>query len=165
MKLHVWNLLQNNIHPFLLILCFLSSSVISDATEWGPNFFIFIFVIFQNVMVTILFSITGLVILSPNGWFQIIQIRHFWVYVCQFWSQIGDLRPVKTPGNYDVGACQNKLTCTCFLIKITSVLVEAVNKSACPVGAGGPLFRFEGENNWHYTLRISYFLCSFKRSS
>ena len=41
MKLHVWNLLQNNIHPFLLIFCFLSSSVILDATEWGPNFFIF----------------------------------------------------------------------------------------------------------------------------
>ena len=41
MKAALWNLLQNNIHPFLLLFCFLSSSVILDATKWGPNFWIF----------------------------------------------------------------------------------------------------------------------------
>ena len=64
---------------------------------------------------------------------------HFWGQFGQLWSQIGDLKPVKTPGNYDVGACQNKLTCTCFLIKITSAIVEAVNESACPAVLFGVL--------------------------
>ena len=41
MKAALWNLLQNNIHPFLLLFCFLSSSVILDAPEWDPNFLTF----------------------------------------------------------------------------------------------------------------------------
>ena len=46
MKLHVCNHLQNNIHPFLLLFCFLSSSVISGATVWGPHFLTFFFITF-----------------------------------------------------------------------------------------------------------------------
>ena len=45
MKAALWNLLQNNIHPFLLLFCFLSPSVISGATEWGQNFLTFIVII------------------------------------------------------------------------------------------------------------------------
>ena len=46
MKLRLWNILQNNIHPFLWLFCFLSSSVISGATEWGPHFLTFFFITF-----------------------------------------------------------------------------------------------------------------------
>ena len=45
MKLALWNLLQNNIHPFLLLFCLLSSSGILGATEWGPNFRTFFVII------------------------------------------------------------------------------------------------------------------------
>ena len=48
MKAALWNLLQNNIHPFLLIFCFESSSVLLDATEWGPNFFTFIVITLRH---------------------------------------------------------------------------------------------------------------------
>ena len=45
MKLHLWNHLQNNIHPFVWLFCVLSSSVILGATEWGQNFLTFIVII------------------------------------------------------------------------------------------------------------------------
>ena len=44
-KLALWNLWQNNIYPFLLLFCFLSSSGILGATEWGPNFKTFFVII------------------------------------------------------------------------------------------------------------------------
>ena len=46
MKAAFWNLLQNNIHPFLILFCFLRSSVISGANEWGPHFLTFSLLLF-----------------------------------------------------------------------------------------------------------------------
>ena len=84
MKLHIWNLLQNDIHPFLLLFCFLSSSVILGATKWGPNFFTFIFVTFQMSWPPISGQLFwwGAVFpdtknLSPKGWFPYLIMWHF----------------------------------------------------------------------------------------
>ena len=41
MKLHLWNLFHWNNQRFLLLFCFLRSSVISDASEWDVNFYNF----------------------------------------------------------------------------------------------------------------------------
>ena len=53
-------------------------------------------------------SITRLVILLPKGWFPVLNIWHFLVYFDRFWPEIGNLRPVKTPGNSDVGDFKNQ---------------------------------------------------------
>ena len=47
MKAALWNLLHCNIHYFLLLFCFIGSSVHSCATKWGSDFWIFIVIIFK----------------------------------------------------------------------------------------------------------------------
>ena len=63
-------------------------------------------------MDTILFSITGLVILSWNGWFPNVKFGIFGDILADFGHKSVTLGQVKTPGNYDIGdrkSCQNKI--------------------------------------------------------
>ena len=124
---------------------------------------------FPTLMATILFSITGFVILSQNGWFPISHFGILWNMFGQFWLQIGDLRPEKYLVTMTL-AIKNPVkicpTCTCFLTKVTSALVETVNTTQDTLHIQRSSFCFEDEkkrHNTHFYLKQIIIIFNFKR--